>query len=239
MGEFTFWEENMAGGQEEKEKFSRFVHMRHSVEPLIRLGERRRYPKNTVLIRAGEVPSCCYLVLSGQVVAVKETEEGNELFFYVMEENSLCGEANALFARPLPVLFRTTMPSELVRIDKDVLRRAIETDPSLSMAILECMADKFFEAMDENEKIKSHQAAWLLCDLLITFAKRYGIGYDGKILIHKRLSIEYMTNLLGVNRATTVRSIRALKDMNLLENINGFYCIRSIEQLKRHQQNLA
>ena len=48
-----------------------------------------------------------------------------------------------------------------------------------------------------------------------------------------------MTNLLGVNRATTVRSIRALKDMNLLENINGFYCIRSIEQLKRHQENLA
>lgn len=221
--------------QEEQETTSRFVYMRRSVERLKQLGESRKYPKNTVIIQEGEIPSCCYLVLSGQVVAAKETQEGNELFFYLMEENSLCGEANMLFHRALPVMFRTTVTSELVCIREHVLRAAMEKDPELAMAVFECVADKFFEAMDENAKMKSHSATWLLCDLLITFARQYGIAYDDKILIHKKISIEYITNLLGVNRATTVRAIRKLKDMNLLENINGFYCIRGIEQLQRHQ----
>ena len=38
MGEFTFWEEIMAGGQEEKENSPALSICRHSVEPLIRLG---------------------------------------------------------------------------------------------------------------------------------------------------------------------------------------------------------
>src|SRR5699024_11192556 len=74
---------------------------------------------------------------------------------------------------------------------------------------------------------------------LISFARRYGVSYDEKILINKKLSIDYITNLLGVNRATTVRAIRKLKDMNLLENINGFYCIRGIQTLKSHQEILS
>lgn len=240
MSRLNIYENNMKNGSgEEAEETSRFVHIRRSADRLKQLGEYKRYPKNAVLIDMGEIPDCCYLVLSGQVTAVKETGEGNELFFYLMEEDSLCGEVNMLFHRPLPVLFRTSMPSELIRIDEKTLREAIASDPDLAMDVMECVADKFFEAMDELEKIKTHSAAWLLCDLLISFARRYGVSYDEKILINKKLSIDYITNLLGVNRATTVRAIRKLKDMNLLENINGFYCIRGIEQLKRHQEILS
>ena len=47
-----------------------------------------------------------------------------------------------------------------------------------------------------------------------------------------------MSNLLGINRITTVRGIKKLKDMGLLEQINGLYCIRDIERLKRHQRQL-
>lgn len=215
---------------------SRFVRVSHQAEQLQLLGTRRLCQKGEVLLRSGDVPDCCYFVLTGQVVAVKETEGGSELILCIMEENSLLAEANMLFHRALPVTFRATMPTEVYRIPESVLRSAIATDTTMAMTVMECIADKFFAEAAENEKIKSHNAAWLLCDLLISMAERYGVAYDDKVLIRKKLTIDSMTSMLGVNRATTVRAIRSLKDVGLLENINGFYCVRSIEQLRRHQE---
>lgn len=218
---------------------SRFIHMSHCFEKLENLGELQEFPKNHIIIREGEIPQCCYLVKSGQVVAVTETEAGNELFFCIMENKALFGEVNMLFERTLAVTFRTTMPSQLIRIEKEVLEEALKEDSAVAMAILECVSDKFFAAMDENQKMKSHNATWMLCDLLLSLAEQYGAAYDDKILIQKKFSIDVITSMLGVNRATTVRAIKSLKDLNLIENINGYYCIRSIERLKLHQEAIT
>ena len=121
----------------DSENPSRFVHMRHRIDRIERLGESHRFPKNRIIIRAGEVPEFCYLVKSGQVVAETETESGNELFFCIMEANSIFGEINMLFEKVLPVTFRTTIPSELVRIEKAVFKEAVKNDSDIAMAVLE------------------------------------------------------------------------------------------------------
>ncbi|MCQ4637043.1 Crp/Fnr family transcriptional regulator [Anaerovorax odorimutans] len=222
-----------------EENPSRFLHMRRCIDKLERLGETQSFPKNHTIIRAGKIPECCYLVKSGQVVAVTETESGNELFFCIMETNALFGEMNMLFERILPITFRTTVPTELIRIEKQALKEAFKNDSDIAMAILEYAADKFFAAIDENQKMKSHNATWRLCDLLLSLAEQYGVAYDNKTLIQKKFSIEIITSMLGVNRATTVRAIKSLKDLGLIETINGYYCIRDIELLKTHQETIT
>ncbi len=223
----------------ESEKPSRFIHMRHYNDSLWVLGKSCHAEKNETIIRAGEIPSACYLVKSGQVAAVAETGNGNELIFCLMEANSTFAEANVLFRRRLPVTFRAMVPTELLRIRREELEEAVHRDNELALALLEEMSDKFFAVVDENQKMKSHSAVWMLCDLLQVLIRQYGVAYDDKILIQKRLSIDRITSMLGVNRATTVRALRSLKDLNLLENINGYYCVRSEELLRRHQETLS
>lgn len=203
------------------------------------LGVEREFPKNYVLSQQNTVPQYCYLVRSGQVYGVEQTESGDELIHYVMGENALFAEANVLFERPCPIQFRTAMPSRLICIEKSVLQRAVRSDSKLMYQMLEGVADKFFEAMDEIRNMKSYNAAWLLCDLLLTFAERYGVNYDGKVLIRYHLSIQLMTSMLGINRATTLRVIKSLKNLNLLELINGYYCIRSLDKLREHQEMIS
>ena len=75
--------------------------------------------------------------------------------------------------------------------------------------------------------------------MLLTFADKYGTDYDGKILIEHKLSINYLTALMGVNRATTIRALNMLKGKKLLETVNGLYCIRDLDALKEYQAFLA
>jgi CRP/FNR family transcriptional regulator len=58
-------------------------------------------------------------------------------------------------------------------------------------------------------------------------------------MIATKVSIQLLTGMLGVNRASVVRAIKTLKDVNLLEYINGYYCIRSVEKLIQHKELIS
>jgi len=206
---------------------------------LERIGTLEYCGKNQILAERGKVPDCCFLVKRGQVIGFEELPSGEELYHYIMEANTLFLEANVLFDQPVPIGFKTVEPSELIRIRREDLKAAVKSDPCLMMTAFHSVAHKFFEAMDELREIKCHSSTWRMCKLLLSFAGQYGMAYDGKILIQKKLSIQLMTSLLGVNRATTVRSLHMLRDLGLIENINGYYCVRSMEALRRHQEMLG
>jgi CRP/FNR family cyclic AMP-dependent transcriptional regulator len=110
---------------------------------------------------------------------------------------------------------------------------------TLSMDIMESLSTKYLSAMEQVRHTNFHNAGWKICDLLLIFAEHYGVPYDGKILIKEKISQQLLSNLLGINRVTAVRAIKELKEMALIEQINGYYCIRSLEKLKRHQERMC
>lgn len=217
---------------------SRLLYLPRGISRLEKLGEKKKYPKNHILVQAGTKPKYCYIVKSGRVVAYEYTLTGEERIYNFNEQNSLLLEANVLFGYASPINFKTAFPSELVSIDRETLMDAISKDSEISMDIMESLATKFMSSMDQIRHANFHNAAWKICDLLLIFADRYGVPYDGKILIKEKISQQLLSNLLGINRVTAVRAIKELKEMALIEQINGYYCIRSIEQLKRHQDRL-
>lgn len=203
------------------------------------VGTLASFPKNHVLLERDEVPDRFYIVKSGTVAGYEELANGNELICYVMEKNAMLLEANVLLSRPVPVSFRTLEASELLCISRDKLLETVNAEPRALFALFCSVSDKFLEAMDELREAKSRSAEWRLCELLMEFAALYGAAYDGKVLIQKRINIQLLTQMLGINRSTTVRSMRTLRDLGLIEYINGFYCVRSTDALRRHQELLG
>lgn len=201
-------------------------------------GELRSFPKDHTLVSHGNIPQFCYFLCHGQVLGYEILDSGNEVIYSIQESNSLFCEANLLANTPVPVNFRTTQPCKLLCINRSQLLQAIQEDSQLMSCMMEAISTKFIGAMDEVRNVKNHSAVWRLCELLHNLALRHGILYDNKILIQERLSIQMFTSLLGVNRATTVRSLKLLKDLGLVEHINGYYCIRSIDSLQRYQELL-
>ena len=181
------------------------------------VGTLESYPKNHVLLERDRVPDRFYIVKRGTVAGYEELANGNELICYVMETNAMLLEANVLLSRTSPL-----EASELLSISREKLLETVNAEPRALFALFCSVSDKFLEAMDELREAKSRGAEWRLCELLLEFAARYGAAYDGNVLIHKRINIQLLTQILGINRSTTVRSMRTLRDLGLIEHINGF-----------------
>ena len=207
-------------------------------EVLRSLGEEITIPKNTIIHTADEIPAYAYYILSGRVISFEYTANGNERIYAISSNGSLVLDESLILQRAIPVSFRTTRETRAVRIDRDAIYRAVTADPEFAIAIIQSTAEKMLSAMEIIRQSTSTNASWKVCNLLLTFARQYGVEYDNKILIEEKISQQTIANLLGLNRIITLRVMKDLKDMGLIEQINGLYCIRDMDRLHTHMEYL-
>ncbi len=200
------------------------------------LGEVIRVGRDYELNRVDEVPEYCYLVKEGRVICYELTFGGEQRIYSFMEPNSVFLEECMLVDKPSPVLFKTMVPSTLVRIHKCALKHAFKHDIDIVMDICKSMAGKFLSAMGQIRCGQQKSAEWKICRLLQIFMEHYGTGYDGKILIAEKLSQQTIADMLGMNRVTVSKKFKELRDISLLEQINGYLCVRSAEALQKHME---
>jgi CRP/FNR family transcriptional regulator len=215
---------------------SRLLYLPQKIGSFEKIGSLMKVPKNTVIIEPGVVPPYCYAVKKGCVIGYEYNSGGDERVYNVMMTGSLIMEANLFLNALCPIYFRTVKNSELIRIEKHILLHEMAKDQRLTLDIIESISDKFFSAMDQVRELKCHDTTWMLCNLLLIFSDRYGVHYDNdkRIIIKEKISQQILSNLLGVNRITITRIIKKLKDIGLIEQINGCYCITDTEKMKQH-----
>ena len=204
-----------------------------SHEKFSNLGKPVSFAKGEIVAQAGRHPTRCYYVLEGRVMAFEYTTTTGERYYNFNEAGSLVMEANILLERDTPVSFVAITDVKARAISREELLRALKEDDALALEIMTSLSYKFMAAMDQVREATQCNVAWKVCNLLLTFAERYGVPYDGKTLIKEKISQQMMANLLGVNRITMVRAIKELREMGLIEQVNGFYCIRDKERMQK------
>jgi CRP/FNR family transcriptional regulator len=219
---------------EETESPSRLLHLPHGTASLEELGFLKKLPKGEVFIESGDVPKYCYVIRKGGVIGFEYTTGGDERIYHIMLPGSLMLDACLIMNKPSPVYFKTIQPSELICIDRHTLLEQMSGNFNLVISVIESISYKFFSAMEMVRETKCHDADWRLCNLLLMFADKYGVPYDGKIMILEKVSQQTLSDLLGVNRITVNRSMKKLRDIDLISQINGYYCIHDMEKLRRH-----
>lgn len=197
------------------------------------------FAKGAILAQAGRVPRCCYYVLEGRVMAFEYTLSTGDRYYNFNEEGSLLLESNVLLEKAPPVSFVAVSAVKAVTIERERLMARLREDPTLAEELLMSLSYKFLAAMDQVREGTQYNVAWKVCNLLLTFAERYGVEYDGKILIKEKISQQMLANLLGVNRITMVRTVKELREQSLIEQVNGFYCIRDRERMLEYMEEAS
>lgn len=227
-----------AGAQSGAEMFSSEQAQRNELHERLRsIGTLIEVPRNDQLYRAGDVPDSCYLVQSGRIVSTKTTAAGRELVFSSNEEGAVILLPAIILRRSLTMNFKASVPSRLVRVRREDLFRAMAADPGFLADMLYDMTAKYSDLLDMFQST-SHTVPWKVCNLLLSLAEKHGVDYDGKILIKKKYSQQMMADFLHANRTTIARVIKELSGLGLVERINDYYCIRSVEKLQRHMEDM-
>jgi CRP/FNR family transcriptional regulator len=221
-----------------KEFPSRLMRFSHEALSLEKFGIVTSLPKNTVFIEPGDIPKYCYLVKKGCIVGFEYTLNGDERIYNIMLPGSLVMEMNLILNEPSPIFFKATKPSILICIDRNTLLREMSDDFDVVINIVKSISFKLRATTEQIREIMCHETTWRLCNLLLIFAENYGIPYEDKTLIKEKLSQKILSNILGVNRITVNRIIKKLKDMDLIERINNYYCIYNKKRLKKYMDYL-
>lgn len=208
------------------------------VEVFLRIGTVMNLPRHTTLHRAGTVPGSCYYILEGEVESFDSVASGNERIFRRSGTQALILLPAMMIQHELHLSFRTTCPSRLIKIPRDQLQEYFLETPDFAARTVRAVSELYIDMMEQYWALKNFSLPWRLCSILLELADQCGADYDGKVMLTRSLSQQEMAALLQSSRVSVARAMKQLKDLNLVEYVNGFYCIRSTKQLRRHMEAL-
>lgn len=210
----------------------------HYAKKIQEMGTPVSLSKNQILCKAGDVPDSCYYVCRGQIVAYEYTPTGSEHVFSINRPGELILAPSMVVTHPLLLNFKASMPTWLIRIRRETMFQAMLEDPEFSVTLIYLLSLRLITTIEQSRQRDNYSVPWRVCKLLLSMAEDSGVNYDGKVLIQEKISQQAMANNLHANRVTIARAIRELKDYGLVEYINGYYCIRSLDKLKKHMDYL-
>lgn len=209
------------------------------IERFRELGQTLELPKNYILFQAGEVPDCCFYIEQGQVISYEYTVSGGEHVFSSNSDGTMILVPSMVITHELTLNFKTFRPSRLIRIEREVLYGILAEEPDIAADFIYSLSSQLIYVIEQFRERGSYSVGWRVSNLLLAMAERNGVDYDGKVLIQEKISQQNMANRLQANRVTVARALKELKDYGLIEVINGYYCIRDTDKLKRHMNSFS
>lgn len=174
------------------------------------------------------------LITKGTVKASQLAMTGNEHIFNIFRRNDILFLLAAVLNQPPQLDFIATEDTELLTLPNDRFMALAENDSRVAMIVVDHLANQLASAHRRHREAESYSTEWKVCNMLLSFAERSGVEYDGKILIHDRISQQDMAGLLKVSRITIARILKNLRNYGLIETVNGYTCIRDEEKLRQH-----
>ena len=115
------------------------------------------YRDGDVIIRAGEMGKCMYVIQSGQVEVVQAGEHGEQHLAF-LGPGDFFGEMALFEHQQRSATVRSTGDSRVLTVDKKTLLRRIGEDPLLAMNLLQIMSHRI---RDLDAEIARHRETHL------------------------------------------------------------------------------
>jgi len=116
----------------------------------------KEYEKGEVICRQGESGNCMFVVQTGEVEAVAESD-GKELQLRTMGPNEFFGEMALFEKETRTATIRATRPTRVLTIDKKNFLGGIHEDPSLAFRIVQTMSHRIRDLTDRLAHYEEEQ----------------------------------------------------------------------------------
>lgn len=220
-------------------EFSRIYKLDTASKALIHRGKELYYEKNKIIVSPGEILEGFYFIKQGRVISFEYSPRGNEKVICILEAGSIFLESNTLFEVPAFSYFKTTEAARIIFVKREDLLDLLAEDLDVTLFIMESLTKKFYSYFYHVEELLFHDSEWRICNLFSTFADNFGVEEENKIKLNIKVSQQFISNILGMNRITLARIIRKLKKLRLIEQTDGYYYIKDLKGLRDYQAALA
>lgn len=187
---------------------------------------------NQDLIREGDNPEIVHLVMEGLAVRYKWTFEGRRHIFAYMIPGDFCDLHVALLRR-MDHSIRTVTPCRVVKLLPATIIEMTDRRPSLARALWMCsLVDEATLRewlVNIGQRSASQRIAHLFCELHM---RMEAVGLTANGSFELPLTQEEIADTMGLSNVHVNRSLKDLRQANLVTLRNETIAIPDVEKLK-------
>lgn len=199
---------------------------------LFKDGRQFNYQRGDTIIRAGDIPSGVYFIVSGWVKVYSLCDDGESNIIMSLRRGEVFPLAWAVTGISRDVNFCALEATSVLRLPREQFIQAMQADRTVSRTILLALARCFFSLSDELENLNYHSARERVIFRLVCLADCFGQLSGGRITINHHIPNEYIARSTNMTRETASREIGRLTQKKLILNVNGRIVIPDLAALK-------
>jgi CRP/FNR family cyclic AMP-dependent transcriptional regulator len=191
------------------------------LQPFLSFCHRRRYPKNTEIIRQGDPADVLYYLISGSVSALIEDEDGKELILAYLNKGEFIGEMSLFLPQAKrSVMVRARTDCQIAEITYKRLEQLFDTDlKSRAKEVLYAMSAQLSRRLFHTSRKVGHLAFYdvtgRIARTLLDLCKQPDAMThpDGMQI---RITRQEIGRIVGCSREMAGRVLKNLEDQGLI-----------------------
>jgi CRP/FNR family cyclic AMP-dependent transcriptional regulator len=172
--------------------------------------QHRRYPRNALIVRAGDETDALYIILSGRVKVLMQDDEGHEVILSIMGSHEFFGEMGLLDDQPRSANVETLEPCEMLRLSKAGFVTCMKDNFDLAMRIIRNLVKRLRDADRKIESLALIDVYGRVARLLIDLAEEI----DGKWVVQHAPPKQEIARMIGASREMVSRVVKDLQEID-------------------------
>ncbi len=201
-------------------------------EELIKLGIRRRFPEDSVLMFQDEPEEHLLLLLNGRVKVTRSAAGAHELLLAIRGRGELLGELAFIDRQPRLATVTALEDAEAVLLPGREFRAHLEVHPRVAVVLLESVAMRFRESTVRRLQFAASDTLGRLAARLLELADRFGEQDGADLVVSMPISQDELASWTGASRAGVAAGLQTLRELGWLTTERRRLVIHDLESLR-------
>ena len=168
---------------------------------------RRTFPKNRVVLQAGDPTDSLYIVITGRTRVQMADDEGKEVILAVLGPGDFFGEMGLIDDEPRAASVLTTEPCDFVVITKNDFNALLKNNFEIAMVIMRGLVKRLREADRKIESLALLDVYGRVARVLLEFSE----VVDGQKVVKGKLPRQDIAKMIGASREMVSRVMKGLE----------------------------
>lgn len=173
------------------------------------------------------------LVLSGEAKVSVGSRDGSKVILDVFGPGSLLGELSVIDGRPRSASVSALSDLVVLAVASSVFNAFLDRHPLVLRDLLVDVIHRLRTRVRHQLEFGTGDALGRICARLTELADRYGDVQGTSIVLRSPVTQSELAAWTGLSREAVVKTLRALRQLGLIESQGRTITIRDLDQLRQ------
>ncbi len=203
------------------------------LQQISRLGSRKFYKRDSVILREDETGSALFVIIFGKVKISRSSEDGKEVILTILNESDFFGEMAILDGLNRSATVTALDDTELFLIQRTDFLNLLCENPEVSIALLHELTRRLRATDLRIKSLSLRDAEGKVAAVILQLADDIGKIRHGKVEIDRLPIQNDLANMAGTSRETISRTLHSFSKRKLIELVGTRLTILNFDKFKK------